>query len=177
MPTPLQPLEDQRKAEAARLAQLHRAQAIPQGRHMEEGPPRHGDIHAHGGRHMSHHSMSHRPPPIAQGQESTNLARAASQGQNRPQSVSISAGPKVLRKRSVNNASTPLVGPEMAPSNAAAAMFAARVVGDSQHGRAVERVTSGVWMRDRVKEEEIQRELAREPKVARKLSKLTRKLR
>ncbi|KZT75079.1 hypothetical protein DAEQUDRAFT_753706 [Daedalea quercina L-15889] len=177
MPTPLQPLEEQRQAEAARLAQQHKANAMSQGRRSEEGPVRHADIHNHGGRHMLHHSMSHRQSPVGQVQERAELARAASQGQNRMPSMPISAGPKVLRKRSVNNASTPVVGPGIAPSNATAAMFAARVVDDNRNRKTIERVTSGVWTRDPVKEAEIQRELAREPKVGRKLSKLARKLR
>lgn len=90
----------------------------------------------------------------------------------------MSGGPNVLRKRSVMNASTPIAAPEAAPSSHTAAMFAARVVGDSRKGKTVERVSSGMWARDPVKEAEIQRELAREPnKMGRKLSKLTRKLR
>ncbi|KAH9937234.1 uncharacterized protein B0H18DRAFT_969696 [Fomitopsis serialis] len=177
MPAPLQPLEDQRKAEVARLAQQHRAQAIPQERRSEEGPVRYPDIHTHDGRYMLHHSMSHRQSPVAQVPERATVTRAASQGQNRAQSVHSSAGPNVLRKRSVNSASTPLVGPDAAASNTTAAMFAARVVDDSPKGKTVERVASGVWARDRVREEEIQRELAREQKVERKLSKLTRRLR
>ena len=92
----------------------------------------------------------------------------------------MSAGPNLLRKRSVMNASTPMVGPEAAPSSHTAAMFAARVFDDKRKGKTVERVSSGVWSRDPVKEAEIQRELAgeyKEPKMGRKLSKLTRKLR
>lgn len=180
MPAPLQPLEEQRKAEAARIAQQHREQAIPQGRRSDEGPIRYPDIHTHGGRHMLHHSVSHRLPPVTQPPERQDLARSASQGQNRTQVIPMSGGPNVLRKRSVMNASTPIVGPEVAPSSHTAAMFAARVVDDRRKGKTVERVSSGVWSRDPIKEAEIQRELAGEhekPKVGRKLSKLTRKLR
>lgn len=89
----------------------------------------------------------------------------------------MSGGPNVLRKRSVMNASTPIAGPDVAPSSHTAAMFAARVVDANRKGKTVERVSSGVWTRDPVKEAEIQRELEREPKMVRKLSKLTRKLR
>lgn len=177
MPAPLQPLEDQRKAEVARLAQQHRAQAIPQERRSEERPVRNSDIHTYDGRYMLRHSMSHRQSPVVQVPERANVTRAASQGQNRAQSVPISVGPNVLHKRSVNNAPTPIVGPDAATSSTTAAMFAARVVDDSLKGKSVERVASGVWTRDRVREEEIQRELAREQKVGRKLSKLTRRLR
>ncbi|KAF9819892.1 hypothetical protein IEO21_01753 [Rhodonia placenta] len=179
MPTPLQPLEDQKRAEAAR--QL-REQAVP-GTRSDDGHGVRQDARTHGGRHLQHHhsvSYSHQPnvgPPLAPQMSS----RQSSQG--RAQAIPISAGPNVLRKRASNTVSVPIAAPEPT-SSASAAVFSARVVeptnGVSSGGKTkvIGQVATAVWTRDRVKEEEIRRQAEREAgekKLSRKLSKLTRK--
>jgi len=191
MPTPLQPMEDQRRAEAARQAsqQQPQVQAPPMGlsTRSDDGHGTRPDVHTHGGRHMlHHHSVSYsrqqasKAPQAVQAPGPMNTRQTS---QSRAQAIPMSAGPNVLRKRvSSNHGSAPMGVPEIPASSASAAMFAARIVeptsGPAGQGKpkAVERVATAVWPRDRVKEEELAKEQFKEKKMGRKLSKLSRKL-